>query len=408
MRKTTFLFCILSLLGCESDPVNPDAPSPADTSMSDTGGGTLLTTEEVAPVLENYAAILFANYSDSVTAAEELDTALAPLTTGTPTEGALTDARAAWTAARLPYMETEAARFYGGPIDDEATGYEGLINSWPMDEAFLDYVEGDTDSGLINDSTVLPEITGEAIAALNGADSEANVSTGWHAIEFLLWGQDLADDGPGARPFTDFATDGSATAENQVRRRAYLAAVSTLMIADMSAVRDAWAPGATYRTAFVARSPEEGLGAILTGMGSLAGGELAGERMNVAYTTQEQEDEHSCFSDTTLNDHLHDAIGIRNLYLGSYTRIDDTVVSGASISSLVAARDPALDTSVRARLDAGVAAIEAIPGPFDQAILGADSAAGRVAILAAINAMRDVADAIEEVAELLDVPLTIE
>jgi putative iron-regulated protein len=407
MRKTTFLLVVLSLLGCDPDTETPDASVPDDTSVGDTGGSSL-TAAEVAPVLENYAAILFANYSDSVTAATELDTALAPLTTGTPTEAALTNAREVWTAARLPYMETEAARFYSGPIDEEPPGYEGLINSWPMDEAYVDYVEGDADSGLINDSTVLPEITGAAIAALNGADSEANVSTGWHSIEFLLWGQDLATDGPGARPFTDFAIDGSATAENQVRRRAFLAAVSTLMIADLTSVRDAWAPTATYRTEFVALSPEEGLGRILTGMGSLAGGELAGERMNVAYTTQEQEDEHSCFSDTTLNDHLHDAIGIRNLYVGSYTRTDDTVVMGASISSLVLSRDAALDTSVRARLDAAVEAIEAIPGPFDQAILGADTAAGRVAIQAAISALRDVADAIEEVAELLDVPLTIE
>lgn len=392
MRNTLFLSLILSLagslLGCGSDD-------------------TALTEAEVAPVLENYAAILYANYDDSVSAATALDAALAPLTSGTPTEAALTNARDVWTDARLPYMETEAARFYSGPIDDESTGYEGLINSWPMDEAYVDYVEGDADAGLINDPTILPDITGDAIAALNQADSEEGVSTGWHAIEFLLWGQDLSDSGAGARPFTDFATDGTATAANQDRRRAYLAAVSSLLVSDLTAVRDAWAPSASYRAEFVALSPEEGLNRILTGMGSLAGGELAGERMNVAFTTQEQEDEHSCFSDTTLNDHLHDAIGIRNLYLGRYTRIDGTVVSGASVSSLVASRDEALDVSVRARLDAAVAAIEAIPGPFDQAILGADSSPGRVAIAAAISALRDVADAIEEVAELLDVPLTI-
>jgi len=391
MHKTSLLLLSLAgtLVGCDS------------------GTSTELTAAEVAPVLENYAAILFANYGDSVTAASELDTALAPLTTGTPTDAALVNARDVWTAARLPYMETEAARFYSGPIDDESTGYEGLINSWPMDEAYVDYVEGDADAGLINDASVLPEITGEAIATLNGADSEESVSTGWHAIEFLLWGQDLSADGPGARPFTDFVIDGSGTAENQDRRRAYLAAVSTLLVSDLTAVRDAWAPSAPYRTGFVALSPDEGLGRILTGMGSLAGGELAGQRMNVAYTTQEQEDEHSCFSDTTLNDHLHDALGVRNLYLGSYNRTDGTTVSGPSISSLVASRDAALDANIRARMDAAITAIEAIPGPFDRAILGADSAAGRVAVAAAIAAVRDVTDAIEEIADLLGVPLTI-
>lgn len=390
MRKAT-LFSILLLLGC--GPSTPSAPTEA----------------EVAPVLENYAAILRANYEDSVEEATALDEALAPLTTGTATEAALATARTTWTAARLPYMETEAARFYGGPIDDEAMGYEGRINSWPMDEAFVDYVvdgEGEVVlGGLIHDTTRLPTIDGDAIAALNQVDSEESVATGWHAIEFILWGQDLSSSGPGARSIDDFVVGAGTDVE---RRRAYLAAVSELLVRDLSAVRDAWAEGAPYRAEFEGLAPEEGLRRILFGMGSLAGAELAGERINVAYTTQEQEDEHSCFSDTTLNDHLHDAIGIRNLYLGSYTRTDGTVVSGASVSSLVAARDAALDARVREELDAAVEAIEAIPGPFDQAILGADTTPGRVAIVSARQALRTLTSSLVEVADLLGVTLNLE
>jgi putative iron-regulated protein len=392
MRKTTLVFLIASLAGCDS---------PATTTPG------ALTAEEVAPVLQNYSAILHANYDDAVTAAASLNVALEPLTTGTPTEAALATAREEWIAAREPYMLTEAARFYNGPIDNETTGLEGQINSWPMDEAYVDYVAEDADAGLVNDATILPTIDAAAIAALNQVDSEEGVSTGWHAIEFLLWGQDLSDTGPGARPYTDFLTTGG-TAANQDRRRAYLAAVGELLVEDITTVRDAWAVGASYRTEFEGLDPETGIGHILTGIGSLAGAELAGERINVAYTSRLQEDEHSCFSDTTLSDHRWDAESIRNLYVGSYTRTDGTVVSGASVSSLVAARDPALDQLVRDRMDAGIAAIEAIPGTFDTAIVGADTAPGRVAVAAARDAMYDVQDAIEQVAELLDVPLALE
>ena len=114
-----------------------------------------------------------------------------------PTDATLEAAKEAWLTARDDYGPTEAFRFYDGPIDNPDDGPEGQINAWPMDEAYVDYVEGDASAGIVNDTAGVPEITTDVIVAANEEGGETNISTGWHAVEFLLWGQDLSDDGPG-------------------------------------------------------------------------------------------------------------------------------------------------------------------------------------------------------------------
>jgi len=172
-------------------------------------------------------------------------------------------------------------------------------------------------SGIINNQKV--PITKQQVAALNGRGGQENIATGWHAIEFLLWGQDLNDNGPGDRSFQDFV-DGKAT--NAKRRREYLKLVTELLIDDLASVARAWRPGVNnYRRTFVA-DPEEGLRRILVGLGSLSRGEMAGERLEVPLATQDQEDEQSCFSDNTHRDIVMDALGIQNVWLGRYRRAD--------------------------------------------------------------------------------------
>jgi putative iron-regulated protein len=64
------------------------------------------------------------------------------------------------------------------------------------------------------------------------------------------------------------------------------------------------------------------------------------------------EEEHDCFSDNTHASHFFDALGIRNVYLGTYRRADRSIVTGPSISDLVKAKSPEIDAEVRAKLDA--------------------------------------------------------
>jgi putative iron-regulated protein len=236
------------------------------------------SADDKREVVEQYAAGVHSAYAASLASGTELDAAIDAFAAD-PTDETMAAAKQAWLAARGDYGLTEAFRFYGGPIDDAATGPEGLINAWPLDEAYIDYVEGDETAGVVNHPDEYPTIDAALVTSLNEQGGEANISTGWHAIEFLLWGQDLSDDGPGARPVTDYTE-----ADNADRRLTYLTVTSDLLLEHLGGLVEAWAPDAdNYRSEFVAREPDDALTAIIAGVGELTRGELAGERMNVVW-----------------------------------------------------------------------------------------------------------------------------
>jgi putative iron-regulated protein len=332
-----------------------------------------------------------------VTKTTELNAAIDRFTDD-PTDATLAAAKQAWLDARVLYGPTEAFRFYDGPIDNPEDGPEGQINAWPLDEAYIDYVEGDADAGIVNDVTGVPEITPDVLVAANEKDGETNISTGWHAIEFLLWGQDLSADGPGNRPVSDYTT-----APNAQRRATYLALLGQLLVDDLTSVRDQWAPEAdNYRADFVA-DPHQAISDIFRAMGALSQGELAGERIGVAYDSKDQEDEHSCFSDNTTADIAGNAKGIRMVYTADHPGID-----GPSLSDAVAAVAPDLDEALRASLDDTVAHAEALPAPFDQLFVGDDDAPGRVQLLALIEGLQDQGDLIADTAGQLGYSISLE
>jgi putative iron-regulated protein len=330
-------------------------------------------------VVAHHATLVHTSYADTLEVARRMQQAISAFTAA-PSAEALAAARRAWLAAREFYGQTEAYRFYGGTIDD-ARGPEGRLNAWPMDEAYVDYVEGQLTAGLINNRR--QPITKKALAALNERGGEENVATGWHAIEFLLWGQDRSETGPGNRSFEDFV-DGKRP--NADRRRQYLAVVTELLIDDLAGLVRAWAPGVkgNYRARFE-QGGNESLRKMLVGLGSLSRGELAGERLEVALASQDQEDEHSCFSDNTHRDAVANARGIENVWLGRWTRPDGTLLQGPGLRDLVAAKDAALAERTTQQIARSVQAAEAIPAPFDRAI--AAGAPGRERIQATIASL---------------------
>ena len=365
-------------------------------------GPAPLSADEVAPVADTYVEIVAATYADCRSSAETLRDAVDAFVAA-PSEDGLAAARQAWLDAREFYGQSEAFRFYDGPIDDPVDGPEGLLNAWPMDEAYVDYVEGMPDAGIINDPATYPTIDADLIISLNEAGGETNIASGYHVIEFLLWGQDLSADGPGDRPHTDYVTDGSGTAMNQDRRGAYLQVATHLLVEHFEGLEAEWAGG--YESEFAAAEPQEILRRMLLSLGSLSGAELAGERMEVALETRDQEDEHSCFSDNTHRDIVTDILGMQNVYLGRYSssHAGGSSVSGASIYDLVAAREQVLADRLRDELAASLAAAEAIPAPFDRAIIDQPET-----VQATIDALRTQADTIVEVAALFDINLALE
>lgn len=361
-----------------------------------------------AAVLTTYADIAHAGYEDSLIKAQDLQAAVEALLAD-PSAEALQTARAAWLAARVPYQQTEVFRFGNAIVDD----WEGKVNAWPLDEGLIDYVDasygGPTDENeyaalnvvanptfnLSGEEIDATDITPELLAdTLHEADEvEANVATGYHAIEFLLWGQDLngTNHGAGNRAWTDFASGDDCTNGNCDRRGAYLKAATDLLVSDLEWMTAQWSEGGEGRATVLADA-DAGINAILTGMGSLSYGEQAGERMKLGVMLNDPEEEHDCFSDNTHNSHYYDGLGIRNVYLGEYVRVDGSVVSGESLSSLVAATDPEVDTNLRAALDhtmteLGQIKLAAEAGfSYDQ-MLERGNADGEALVMSAVDAL---------------------
>lgn len=376
-------------------------------SLAATGAAVRAEAPAAKDVLVNYSNIAEATYGDSLAAARALKVAIDGLLKS-PSAETLAAARAAWKAARTPYMQTEAFRF-GNPVVD---GWEGRVNSWPLDEGLIDYVSeaygGDNPENefyaanvianphlkiggqTVDASKITPELIRDKLHEAGGV--EANVASGYHAIEFLLWGQDLhgTEAGAGERPATDYDLK-ACTNGNCDRRAAYLTAATDLLIEDLAWMTAQWGAKGDAR-AFIMKDEKAGLTAAFTGLGSLSYGELAGERMKLGLIIHDPEEEHDCFSDNTHNSHRGDVIGIRNVYLGSYKRTDGSTVSGPSVSDLVRDKAPDIDARVRAALDTTVAKMDALVAraetveAYDQ-MIGPNNAEGAATVQAGIDAL---------------------
>lgn len=332
-----------------------------------------------ALVVKHYSSLVQATYDDTLSSAVVMQKAIQAFI-DKPSDDGLKAARKAWLEAREFYGQTEAFRFYAGPIDDK-NGPEGQINAWPMDESYVDYVKDAPNAGLINKKAVISK---KSLAGANEKNGEENIATGWHAIEFLLWGQDLSSTGPGERSFEDFV-DGKKS--NADRRRLYLKTVTELLVDDLTFLSKAWAPGAkNYRARFEGGGMES-VRKMFVGLGSLSRGELAGERLEVALASQSQEDEHSCFSDNTHRDVVNNAKGIQNVWLGSYKRLDGSTLQGASLRELVAAKNLTLADKTSQQIAASVTAAETLQAPFDREIVGAKDAPGRQRVQKTIDSL---------------------
>ncbi|GAB4392363.1 MAG: imelysin family protein [Kiloniellaceae bacterium] len=379
---------------------------------------------EKQAVLKTYADIAHAGYEDSLITARSLQQAVDSLI-ASPSDQTLAAAREAWIAARVPYQQTEVYRFGNAVVDD----WEGKVNAWPLDEGLIDYVDeasygSESDENPIYTANVIANeklnVNGQMVDAstidkallaevLHEAEEvEANVATGYHAIEFLLWGQDLNGTGPGAgnRPATDFST-ANCTHGNCDRRAAYLKAATDLLIDDLEEMVALWAPGGEARNGLLSGDADAGLIAMLTGMGSLSYGELAGERIKLGLMLHDPEEEHDCFSDNTHFSHYYDQQGVINVYTGSYTRVDGSVVSGPSLSNLVAAKDGSVDRELRDKLTATKAAMTAMveraqKGEAYDQMIGEGNAEGNAVIEAVVQGLTDQTRSIERAVAVLD------
>ncbi|HHF0488590.1 TPA: imelysin family protein [Vibrio antiquarius] len=331
-------------------------------------GSTVAAQVTKQQVVEHYADVAHAVFADSVTTAKTLDVKIDEFLKS-PSADKLEEVKQAWLDSRVPYQQSEVFRFGNAIVDD----WEGQLNAWPLDEGLIDYVATDYQYELGNEGAAaniientslqigaskldVSKITPELLADLNEVGgSEANVASGYHAIEFLLWGQDLngTNAGAGQRAYTDFVVGSECTNGHCDRRGEYLKAAADLLVQDLEWMEKQWSAEVkgNYRETLLNDSADNGLRKMLFGMGSLSLGELAGERMKVALEANSTEDEHDCFSDNTHNSHYYNEQGIYNVYTGLYKREDGTLLSGPSIADLVAQKDKQAAKEIQKQFD---------------------------------------------------------
>jgi len=403
MRTLSLILAASLLASCSSIPESPEPVDPA-------------------AIIDTYVAIARASYEDSLIAAQDLQRAV-NLLLDNPSENGLQAARAAWLAARVPYQQTEAYRFGNAVVDE----WEGRVNAWPLDEGLIDYTatsygtESDFNyfysanvianeildaGGVVVDAAVItPQLLAEELHQLDGV--EANVATGYHAIEFLLWGQDLNGTSPGAgeRPWTDYSLT-ACTNGHCDRRRDYLSAAVTLLVNDLEEMVQNWQAGGAAYEDLMSKGVEGGLATMLTGMGSLAYGELAGERIRLGLLLNDPEEEHDCFSDNTHNSHFYDARGIRNVFLGEYRRVSGEDVTGPSLEDLVRQQAPGVHAEMMARLEETEFAMtamvaEAARGNTFDVLIGRDNTQGEAIVTRIVDALMEETRTIEKIINAL-------
>jgi len=302
------------------------------------GGSSRDSSVDREAIKTNYVDMAYAAYTDSLTTATALQSSIDTFIAD-PTDANLASAKAAYKQARIPYQQSEIMRWdtaitvnadlggNGGPssVDD----WEGQVNAWPLDENHIvEIIQSDVD------------ITIALLLAQNGADdNEANVTTGVHAIEFMLWGEDTNGVNPGAgeRPATDFANDGSCVDAYCARRASYLKAAADLLVADLTEMQSEWQPEsktAQGTLAYNFLNSDTALDYILGSMRAMATDELASARMSSGLELGDPEEEHDCFSDLSHVAIYYNFQGVRNAFYGHYGD-----VSGPSLADLIQERD---------------------------------------------------------------------
>ncbi len=382
-------------------------------------------------VVASYADLGKAMYEDAFAGAKALQVAVDAFL-AKPTAETLAAARKAWIDSRPWYQQTEGFRF-GNKAVDEA---EGKVNAWPLDEGLIDYVDvskyGETseENPLYRANVIAnrklevgktridaSRITKALIAdrLQEAAGVEANVAAGYHAVEFLLWGQDLNGTGPGAgnRPASDYDL-AACTNGHCERRRAYLKAATDLLVDDLAEMAALWADTGKARKALKAKSAKQGLTTIFTGLGSLSYGELAGERMKLGLILHDPEEEHDCFSDNTHNSHYYDQTGMTAIWRANYTRRDGSAFKGASLAEFAAEKAPEATAKAEALFDATTAKMKAIKDTADSGkmaydqMIGAGNPEGNALVQAGVDALVAQARGIEAVVGKLGLKITLE
>lgn len=228
--------------------------------------------------------VAYTSLSDASQTAQTLDSQLASFMYH-PNPMSQAEIQQAWRLAYNSFLHSLIFSYL--PIQDppewqsQRIGYRhllGQLDSWPIEGGYIDYIQGYPFSGIVNDLTL--EIDEDSIRSQHGFTDPTNASLGYHALEFMLWGNSgkrsahdffpqentapipVNDAEITAEPLADSSSnllDGSSSdnaliqvevpeikLQNHNRRRQYTQLLIELLQKDLHRIQRRWEPSSGY------------------------------------------------------------------------------------------------------------------------------------------------------------------
>ena len=363
------------------------------------------TDETKAAFAENYAVIAHAMYQDAYTQSEALRELIYSFVAN-PTIPGLQACKDAWVIAHIPYSQAEVLQFPGSPVRSSGSAIlQERINAWNFTPAHIDYVKDSLEAGIINQVSKYPQIDAALLQGLNNTVDGKRITLGYHAIEFLLWGEDKdpADElTVGKRTFKDYDTS-DTNVVHAARRGQYLKLCADQLTNDLASLVNAWSPlgGSNYLKTFQAHSAKKQTRLAITGLVLFGQYELGENRLLTTLTGLNPEREESTFSDNTQRDVFFNILGLNSIFRGRYGMSDSTYIEGASLYDVIAEQDSSsakqLDVLMRNVLNAS----KEVTSPYDHQV-SLEQAAGVGPITDLTIALEAFGERLTEVASALN------
>lgn len=245
------LLIVLLVVGCsENEPSVREAEPASQPSPSSFETLNPALNQAAKEIALDYVEQIATDFQQARSALEQMQTAVHDFVDA-PSAANMAAARRAWLEAHSAYELTTLHRYFAAQVLDDALGLELLrlqyrINHWPIIPGYIDYVEGYPDSGIVHDINVA--LSREALVQQHGIFDVAEVTLGFHVIEFLLWGYAAE---PAGRPASDYepvAELSQDEAENGYlleqlsnnRRRQLLTVITESLLDDFIALQALW------------------------------------------------------------------------------------------------------------------------------------------------------------------------
>lgn len=263
--------------------------------------------------------------------------------------------RLLWKEVRNTWEQTESWLF--GPIS--ANDIDPRIDTWPVDFTALDNV-------LESDHTLNE-------AYISGLEESLK---GFHPVEYILWGQ-----------------NGNKTADSVTpRQKEYLIGLAQNLNKLCKEVRDTWADGYSDQLANAGNGSTEFVtkeAAFVQLVDAMSGicEEVANGKIKDPFNAQNPLLEESPFSKNSITDFTNNVRGVMDVYQGRF------ITDGKGLEDLVRTYNISLDSEIKTKHAAAIAALNAIDKPFGEAIT-ADP-----------NKVQNVMDKINELGLVLDTKL---